>query len=205
MYDSAVAAHSHASSTHSALSARRRFLGHLGFGSAALGAFFGSVLPARAQTAPAAPRRHETDDWMDQLPTAHRMIFDAVTAQGLGDVRRYANNVFFANRTGYGLESRDIGIILILRHHATPCAFNDAMWAKYGSAFAPELKLVDEKTQKAPTVNPANASGETLDSLSGQGAHFGVCAMATRRYAGMAARATGGTVDAVFDELARTS
>jgi len=183
--------------------ARRRFLARFGIGTAALGALIGSPLEAGAQTPPSAPRKHAVDDWMDTPPTAHRMVFDAVSSQGLDDIRHYASNVFLANRTGYGLESRDVGVIVILRHNATPYAYNDAMWAKYGSVFAAELKISDAQTQKAPTANPANTGGETIDALSAQGAHFGACAMATRRFAGMAARSTGGTVDAVFDELGK--
>jgi len=181
-------------------SARRRFLARLGFGSAAAGALLGSALPAAAQPAPSTPRRHAIDDWMDTLPTVHRTLFDATSVEGADDIRRYANNVFVGNKTGYGLESRDIGIIIILRHYATPFGYNDAIWAKYGSVFAGELKTADAKT---PAANPANASGETLDSLSAQGVHFGVCQMATRRYAGMIARSSGGTADAVFEELGK--
>jgi hypothetical protein len=175
-------------------SARRRFLARLGIGTAALA---GSALPAGAQGTASTPRRHAADDWMDQLPAAHRMVFDAVSPKGVDDILRYASNVFVANRTGYGLESRDVGVIVILRHNGTPYGYNDAMWAKYGSVFAVELKIGEAKT------NPANAGGEPLDALSAQGAHFGVCAMATRRFAGMLARSSGGTVDAVVEELGK--
>ena len=181
---------------------RRRFLARFGIGSAAIGAILGLPLPAGAQPS-SAPRRHENDDWMDALPTTHRMVFDAVSAPGADDVRHYASNVFTANRTGYGLESRDVGVLVILRHNATPFGFNDAMWAKYGGVFAAEMKVVDPKTQKTPAANPANAGTETLDALSGLGAHFGVCAMAARRFAGLAAKSTGGTTDAIVEELAK--
>jgi len=137
---------------------------------------------------------------MDTLPSAHRTVFDATSLEGVDDIRRYASNVFLANRTGYGLESRDVGVLIVLRHYATPCGYNDAIWAKYGSVFASEMKGADAK---APTANPANASGETLDGLSAQGAHFAVCQMATRRYSGMIARSTNGTADAIFEELAK--
>jgi hypothetical protein len=120
-----------------------------------------------------------------------------VSPKGVDDILHYASNVFAANRTGYGLESRDVGVLVILRHNATPYAYNDAMWAKYGSVFAAELKIAETKT------NPVNAGGETLDALSAQGAHFGVCAMATRRFAGMMARSAGSTVDAVFEEIGK--
>jgi hypothetical protein len=183
--------------------ARRRFLARLGIGSAALGALAGSVLPARAQPASQAPRRHATDDWMDALPTAHRMVFDAVSSSGAEDIRHYAANVFLANRTGYDVESRDVGVIVILRHNATPFGYNDAMWAKYGSVFAGEMKIADPGAQKTPTANPANAGAETLEALSRQGAHFAVCAMATRRFAGIAARNGGSTADAIVEELGK--
>lgn len=175
---------------------RRHFLARLGIGPAALGALVGSAMPAGAQPSPSMPRRHAIDDWMDALPTGHRMVFDAATPEGADDVRHYAGNVFAANRTGYGVDSRDVGIIVILRHNATPYAYNDAMWAKYGTSFAAEMKIADTK------ANPANAGSETLDSLSALGTHFGVCAMATRRFAGLAARG-GSTVDAVFEELGK--
>jgi len=170
----------------------------LGLGSTAAGALLGAVLPAAAQPAATAPRRHEADDWMDQLPRAHRMMFDSVSADGAADIRHYASNVFAANRTGYGVEARDIGVIVILRHNATPLGYNDAMWAKYGGVFSSEMKIGDAKS-----VNPASSGGESLDTLSGLGAHFAVCAMATRRFAGLAARSTGGSADTVFEELGK--
>jgi len=178
--------------------ARRRFLAQFGIASASLGAIVGSAIPAQAQSAPPSPRRHAADDWMDALPAAHRMVFDAVSATGAEDIRHYASNVFLANRTGYDVDSRDVGVIIVLRHNATPFAYNDAMWAKYGSAFAAEMKL-DPGTAKA---NPANAGSETLDAVGRQGAQFAVCAMATRRFAGIAAH-NGGTADAIFEELGK--
>jgi hypothetical protein len=176
---------------------RRRFLGRLGLGSAAAASLFGSASASAQPPSSAAPKRHELDDWMDTLPAGHRMVFDAVSAEGAQDVQHYASNVFFANRTGYGLESRDIGVIVILRHNATPLGYNDAMWAKYGSVFATELKLPATKT------NPGNGGGESLETLSGLGVHFGVCAMATRRFAGMVTRGTGNSIDAALEELGK--
>lgn len=197
-YDTAVTT-LHSSLPARITTARRQFLARLGIGSAAFGALVSAALPVEAQStaAPpqAAPRRHPTDDWMDQLPTAHRMVFDAVSSAGLDDIRHYAGNVFTANRTGYNVESRDVGVIVILRHNATPFGYTDAMWAKYGSVFAAEMKIAESK------ANPANTGSESLDSLSGLGAHFGVCAMATRRFAGMIARTSGSTADAVAEEL----
>jgi hypothetical protein len=185
------------------LPGRRRFLARLGVGSAAFAALTASPQPAAAQPGAAGPRRHAIDDWMDQLPSAHRMMFDAVSPERFDDIRHYASNVFTANRTGYSLESRDVGVLVVLRHNATPYGYSDAMWAKYGSIFAAEMKIGDVKSQRAPAANPANAEGETLDGLSGLGAHFAVCAMATRRFAGLVARSTGGSADALVEEFGK--
>jgi len=120
-----------------------------------------------------------------------------VSAAGARDTQHYAMNVFNANRTGYGLDTRDVGVIVVLRHNATPFGFNDAMWDKYGSAFANEMSIAASQT------NPANGGGESLDTLSGLGAHFAVCGMATQRFAAVAARSTGGNADAVREELGK--
>ncbi len=191
------------------VSARRRFLARLGIGSAAIGALIGSPLPARAQPA-AAPRRHAADDWMDALPAAHRMVFDAVSAQGAEDVRHYAANVFAANRSGYGLESRDIGVIVILRHEATPFAFNDAIWAKYGKTMGGMLKFNDPNTKQAPTTNVYNSAaygmaltnfGNTIDALVKRGTRFAICDAATHFIAGQLAGPSG-NAEAIYKEFA---
>jgi len=178
---------------------RRAFLSQFGAGAAALGAVVGSSVSASAQTS--APARHAEDDWLDQLPARHRIVFDTTTPTGAEDARRYASNFFTANKTGYGLAATDVGVVLILRHQSTAFGYNDAMWAKYGAALSEELKFTDPRTKAAPVVNALNATGESLDALSGQGAHFAVCSMATRRLAGILARKAGTDTEAVFREL----
>ena len=71
---------------------------------------------------------------MDQLPGKHRLVFDTTTPVGADTVRRFVDNYFFANKVGYSLEPSDLAVIVILRHHSTPFAYNDAMWAKHGAA-----------------------------------------------------------------------
>lgn len=185
--------------------ARRGFLGRVTAGAAAVAGLLGAgatVLRAQA----ASTRRHAADDWMDTLPRGHRLVFDAVSPDGAEASRWWANNFFLANKTGYGVEAQDIGVILVLRHNATAYAYNDAMWAKYGAAFASSMDdLVDPSTQKAPTVNLANRGRATLEALAGQGVHVAFCGMATRRLAGDAARLTGGNVDAIHEELLRNA
>jgi intracellular sulfur oxidation DsrE/DsrF family protein len=180
---------------------RRAFLSQFGAGAAALGAVVGSSVAASAQAPAAAPARHTEDDWLDQLPSRHRIVFDTTTPTGAEDARRYASNFFTANKSGYALAATDVGVVLILRHQSTAFGYNDVIWAKYGAALSEELKYTDPRTKTAPIVNAMNATGESLDALSAQGAHFGVCSMATRRIAGILARKAGTDVEAVFKEL----
>jgi len=156
---------------------------------------------ATAQEKPPAgkrwePARHDKDDWMDQIPGKHRMVFDTTSPEGFRDSLLFASNFMLANRNDYGLQDQDLAIIIVARHISTGYAYNDAMWAKYGVSLAGTP--ADTQGKEAPKVNPNSAS---LASLANQGVQFAVCSMATRRLAGQIARASGGTVDAVFAEL----
>src|SRR5262249_51846560 len=166
---------------------RRRFITGLGATAAAAGA---GAITAHAQTpAGGHPQatRHATDDWMDALPNKHRMVVDGVTANGAGEAVLFASNLYAANKAAYQVGEGDLGIIVVMRHFATPFAFTDAMWAKYGKAMSAMLDFKDPKTKEAPTTNLFNSSaygltlpnlGNTIDALITRGTHFAVCDMA---------------------------
>ncbi|MEN3338959.1 MAG: hypothetical protein V7647_2635 [Acidobacteriota bacterium] len=181
--------------------ARRSFLTRVGAGAAAFGAVARPPVLAQASSGPFQPVRHAEDDWMDQLSGKHRLVFDATTPVGADTVRRFVDNYFFASKSGYSLDPSDLAVIVILRHHATPFAFNDAMWAKHGAAMSEELKFTDPAMSQAPTHNVYNTSGLTFDNLAGRGVHFAVCGMAARYFAGVAARKSGGNIDDIYREL----
>src|SRR5262249_23508700 len=150
------------------------------------------------------------DDWLDQLAGTHRMVFDTTSPSGLGNALLYASNFFVGNQNGYQLANGDIAVVLILRHGATPLAYTDEMWAKYGTLLAQPINFDHPKTNKRPVINvynsPAHGSllpsnGNTLDALAKRGVHFGVCQMATRRLAGTIAEGTGGNAEAAYNEL----
>jgi len=184
------------------LVARRAFFAKLGVGVAAFGAAAGASAPGGAQTAGAfRPASHTPDDWLDQLPGRHRLVLDATTPGAADTARLYADNFFVANKSGYGLEPRDLAVVIVLRHHATAFAYNDAMWAKYGAAMSQELTFTDPKTKQAPTTNVYNSSGVTLASLIERGVHLAVCGLATRYFAGVLARGGRGSTDDIFKEL----
>jgi hypothetical protein len=170
----------------------------------------GGALAVRPTSAPLQATRHEQDDWMDKLGAKHRMVFDTTSPEGLGRALLFGTNFVNVNKDAYGVENSDVGLIIVVRHNSTPFAYNDAMWAKYGRAFAQRNGFNDPKTKEAPTVNLFNATGFgpglpnngiTIDSLIKRGAHIGVCRLATRAYAGAAAAATGGEADKINEEL----
>jgi len=183
--------------------ARRSFLSRLGAGAAAFSAAFAAgAVPARAQAPQGGPgwqaARHAEDDWMDAIPGVHRFLFDNVDASGFDGAMLYANNFIDVNRNSYGVENSDLAVIIVARHNSTPFAFNDAMWEKYGEAFAGRMGFTDPQTSAAPT---RNVYGQRLDGLFAKGLRLAVCGVATRGFAGVAARAVGGDTNAVYEEL----
>ena len=121
----------------------------------------------------------------------------------------YANNFMNVNQSDYGLQDNDLALVIIARHTSTPFAYNDAVWAKYGTAITGLTKFDDPKSKAAPKANVFNSAdygtllptfGVTLAALSKRGVQFAVCALATRFIAGMIAGA-GGNADTVNSEL----
>ncbi len=194
---------------------RRSFLSRLSAGMTAFAAtIVGGAAVAQAQ-APAAghfqPARHEKDDWLDQLPGKHRVVFDTTTPDRLGDGLAFANNFLRTSRSDYNLQNNDMAVLIIVRHRATALGYNDKIWEKYGKQLSARIEFIDPKTKEAPKSNIFNAAdydkllpnrGNTLDNLLKQGAQFGVCAVATRGAAGAIAEATGQKTDDVFNEIA---
>lgn len=189
---------------------RRAFLSHLGLGAAALGVGLATVRPAEAQTTVFKPQRHEQDAWMDAPRGGHRIVIDSAFPSGGGAALLYANNNFLANKSGYGLETDDIGIIVVFRHLSTPFAYSDAIWEKYGAVFSETIDFKDPKTNAAPVSNLYNAvapgvslsnRGVTIPSLVAKNVQFAVCGSATRFMANAIAQKTKGDAGATFDEL----
>ncbi|HYS25641.1 MAG TPA: hypothetical protein VEP46_08560 [Vicinamibacterales bacterium] len=191
------------------MQARRSIVSALG---AAVAAFTLGPRPAGAQT-PATrfqPARHQQDAWLDAIAGKHRVFIDASTARGAGEAMLYANNLYVANKSGYSLPENDIVVVACLRHFATPFAFNDAIWAKYGKVLGMMVEFTDPKTRQAPSTNLLNSAeygmalpnlGTTIDSVVKRGTRFAVCDMATHFFAGGIAAQAGGNGDAVYKEL----
>jgi intracellular sulfur oxidation DsrE/DsrF family protein len=195
--------------------ARRSFLTRLGAGISVAGASLVAGAPDAAAQAASSGRgafqaaRHAQDDWMDQLPGKHRFVFDTTSAAGFGSAVAYANNFLTASESGYALKDPDGAVIVVARHFATPFAYKDAIWAKYGGMLTGVTSLNDPKTKQPPTVNLFNAAGyddlanmgTTVDTLIKRGVQFAVCQMATKFFSGMLAKSSGGNADAIYNEI----
>jgi intracellular sulfur oxidation DsrE/DsrF family protein len=182
-----------------AMTERRSFLSRLGAMAAfGLGATSTSV---QAQTSSGAqPTREKLDDWFDSLPARHRMFFDATSPQGAQDAAMFANNFFTANKNGYGIEDKELGLVIGLRHNAIAFAFNDSVWAKYGATMSENAKFTDPKTSQAPT---ANLRTQSYDALAKRGVHFAFCDLSAHRMAGVIARKVEKTMDEIYKEIAQ--
>ena len=191
---------------------RRSFLSHVGTAGAAAAAGITLASPAAAQSdARFTPARHPQDDWLDAVPGKHRLYLDALTGAGAGDALLFAGNFLNNSKTAYNLADSDSAVVICLRHFATPFAWTDAIWAKYGEPFTQMLtKINDPKTGKAPTINlyrvsgygmQLNNLGTTIDDLIKRGVQFAVCDTATRFTASQLAQATKGDNDAIYKDL----
>ena len=186
---------------------RRSFIAQFG---GAAGAF-GGAGRLKPQSLPAGrwqPERHKDDDWLDRVPGKHRLVFDATTAEGFGYAMLFAGNYFIANAEGYGMKDSDLAVVIIARHHATPFAFNDLIWNKYGVKISELANFVDPRTKQTATTNLYNLPdtglpnrGGTLDGLIKRGVQFAVCQMATRQLADSFAADVSGDGEIVFKEL----
>lgn len=201
----------------SELSRRRSFLARVAAGAAAFGAALAAdAAPVRAMSAREEfrPTRHPQDDWFDRIPGKHRIFFDTISPNGAAEGITFAGNYTVANKAGYGLEGADLAIVICYRHWATPFAFNDAVWAKYGETWGKYLGFNDPATGAPPVRNVWNAKGlpgrqpnrgVTVDMAVARGWHFAVCDLATHAFAGMVATPGGPSADAIYAELRQST
>ena len=142
--------------------------------------------------------RHDLDNWFDELPGKHRVLFDTWTASRFPDAIRFAGNIYRANRDAYNLTEHELAVVIVCRHETAPFAFNDSMWAKYGKAFSKRMGWVDPKTNEPPTTN---IHTRQLSNFIQQGAHLAVCNLTTRSLSQTLADETKRTADEVYKDL----
>ena len=178
---------------------RRSFFSRVGGLTAAFG-FADQKAPdvPPASTGSWQPALHEQDNWFEELPGKHRVLFDTWTPSRFSDSLLFAGNIYRANRDGYGLTDRELAVIICVRHNTAPFAFTDAMWAKYGKAFCKRMDWVDPKTKDVPSVNIYTRQ---LTNFVKQGLNLAVCNLTTRAYTQIIAQETQRSADDVYKEL----
>ena len=197
--------------TQPAVRGRRNFLTKLKAATAGLAAL-GLASGAKAATqAPDAwkPAVHKEDAWFN-VPSKHRLVFDTTTANGLGEALLFAANYIGINNGEYGVENSELAVVLVVRYQSVVFAYNDAIWAKYGSILGTRAKFDDPKTKTAPKVNVYTSrelaglslsNGANWVDLSAQGARLAVCNVATHNTAFAIGQKTGAKPDDVYEEL----
>ena len=162
---------------------------------------------ARTENAIWHPTREPQDAWLDKPGTRHRLVVDSATAAAAAEAVAMADTFYASNASGYGLGPETLGVVIVLRHLATPFGYNDAVWSKYGVTFAEKLRLSGENAIRGVHGNPLldaatstrgsdqGSRGEnrepTLASLDAKGARFAVCGAATAYLAKMLAKVGG--------------
>jgi len=178
---------------------RRAFLSRF----STVSALFAVPQAPAAPTAPVAPKpsnpaRHSQDEWFDQAPEKHRVVFDTWMADKFGEAIGFAGNWVRINKDQYGLTDADIAVVIVARHGTTPFAFNEAMWAKYGKIFGANMSTNDKVAHPNPETNVYAAR---LTNLTKQSMRLAVCQLTTRAYTSIIAKETGGEQDAIYKEL----
>lgn len=185
----------------------RNLLGSIGIGAIAVT----SGSPANAERASSwSPAREPQDNWLDEIGGRHRQVFDTISADGVGRALTFTHTFYAANKEAYGIEAKNLAVVIILRAGSTGFGFNDKIWSKYSAGLAKRYKVTDPITKSAPVINIYSAAdraaslptnGLTLEALAGMGGRFAICSVASRKLAAALAADVGGSADAIYSEL----
>ena len=172
--------------------ARRSFLSRVGVGAAAFGAVGRTPALAQTRSAPFQPAKHAEDDWMDQLPGKHRLTLMPLLRPEPTGSGVLSTITSLANKSRLQSEPSDLAVIVILRHHATPFAYNDAIWAKHGAAMSEELKFTTRRRTRCRRIT-STTRPTTRSTVSPAAECTSQSAARPGYFAGVAARKAGGT------------
>ncbi|MEY9161881.1 hypothetical protein [Bradyrhizobium japonicum] len=173
----------------------------IGAGVATALTFASGVSVAAASETATGAKSEPQDAWLDQGGRRHRIVFDTISATGLGFGMRFADNFFEAN---------ELSVVIIVRHMSTPLIFNDHIWDKYGDFLIDRTRIFDPRTKAPPRSNLYNIDlsnhelpnrNVKLTDLSKLGARFAVCALASKDIAIAVAQNVNGDADAILKEL----
>ena len=177
------------------------------------GAVFAPTAPAvavepqgRSSPPPPAARAAEWDmTWLDEFKGTHKQVFDCGSFDLTVDTPlRVPTNYLDTFRDVYHLEPPVINIAVGVARIAFPMNASDAIWEKYKLGERWDIK--DRATGKPATRNIflgqiSGGDRATVRGLQARGALFWQCNVAVGAVAGMLARDTKTSVEAVRAEL----
>jgi intracellular sulfur oxidation DsrE/DsrF family protein len=179
---------------------RRKFIGNLAAGAAALGML---SIPESIKAAPSLldDPGSDADKWFDQLKSKkHKIMFDVTSPhKNPEEMMPFAwSRVFLMTNGMTGTPAKDCGVVMILRHAGIPYAFNDSMWTKY--SFGEMFGVTDPFNGKQATKNdfakPAQGAFSVpgfgvvpigINELQADGVMVGVCNAAMTVFSAIAA------------------
>jgi intracellular sulfur oxidation DsrE/DsrF family protein len=173
------------------LGKRRDFLG---LAAVAAVAGIGGALPVTQAVAATGPSTDFTR-WLDNIPGKYRQIYDMPEVNN-GMALAWSHVFLMTGAQGYGVPESELGVVLIVRYHALPLVFQDAVWAKYKLG---EVFKIDDPETKAPAVrNPFWLKPGTIpvpeaamQKLVERGVRVAACNMSITFYSKMLAEKAG--------------
>lgn len=156
-------------------SPRRSFLGRLG-ALLALGAS-----PAALAAAP-RPRLAPDERWLlEASQREHRLFIETGTIGDLIAFRR-AMNFLDAYKADYGIEDRELGLVIGVHGGAIALALGDALWARHTLG---KRTNTNAANGQPATANPyRRGAPHSIESLAARGVTFLACNNSLRRLAG---------------------
>ena len=157
-----------------------------------------------------SPAMEPQDNWLDDTPARHRQLFDTISPDGVARALTFTHTFYAANKEAYGIEAKDLAVVMILRAGSTGFGFTDTFWSKYSAGLAKRYKVTDPVTKSEAAINIYNAAdrasmlptnGLTFDALARMGGRFAICSVASRKLAAALAADMGGSADAIYAEM----
>ncbi|HVP71683.1 MAG TPA: hypothetical protein VMS45_10170 [Gemmatimonadaceae bacterium] len=185
---------------------RRGFLARMAAGAVALAASGLATSRADAE-APEMPPMSDWDNaWMTKIKGKYRQVFDAMEVHS-GFPLVMTRIWLMTNTSGYGVPTKDLSAVTVLRHDAVCMAMSDSIWAKY--KLGEQFEVNDPNTNKPAERNvfakkdsfaiPPFAMG-AIDALQADGTIFCACNMAVLHFSEMTGGKVGVDKDAAYAE-----
>lgn len=189
---------------------RREFLGQLAGGAAALaGLSFAPPLFA-GETKPSITSTDWDDSWTSKLEGKKlKTVFDSPQINSALALHQ-ASAVIDGYKDVAGIDTKDLGLVVVLRHRAIPMAFGDAIWNKYdvGATFKLNDPTTGEPAKRNPFLHVTKddkkglvGPDQSLQVLYDKGVIFLGCNNAAMGWGSMLAQKAGTKADDVRAEL----